>query len=199
MLLTYFKHSNYNIRWYFNPTISQHMVDNFICSQKFFFQVKYYKVVNIGIRSDHTAVQTNFKITEIKFKLTDNIVTYIYWNLIGYHKKANELFNNILSMSVEGSTTYYDLNNYILHDGSATATTNNQNNKGWFHFICDFLLPLIDTRDALLYYHLTLGIGKGESSQSNLQLSALQLAVSDAIALSKVARSAYQAEKTYSM
>ena len=81
------------------------MLDNFIYSQPFFLPVIYYKVVNIGMCSNHTAILTNFKITAIKIKVTDKIVAQTDWKLIGYHKMTNELFNNSLYMSTAGSTT----------------------------------------------------------------------------------------------
>ena len=96
----------------------------------------------------------------MKLKVTKKIVTQIDWKLIGYHKMTNELFKNSLSMSIDVRNTYSGFNKYILHTGAATATTNNKKNKGWFHFIHDFLLPMIDTRDALLSGYRTLGIGK---------------------------------------
>ena len=136
------------------------MLDTFICSRSFFRRVKDCKVVNIGMRSDHAAVQTTFKITAIKFKVIEKVVTQINWELIGYNETANELFDNILSKSVYGSTIYSDFNKAILQAGAATATTNKQKNKGWFHFSRDFLLPLIKTRDALLSDYWILGIGK---------------------------------------
>ena len=40
VLLTYFNHSNYNIWQTFSSTTSPHILDNFICSQPFFRQVK---------------------------------------------------------------------------------------------------------------------------------------------------------------
>ena len=58
------------------------------------------------MRINHTEVQTTFKITAIKFKVTYNIVTQINWKLIGNHKTNNELFNNSLYVYVDGSTTY---------------------------------------------------------------------------------------------
>ena len=56
------------------------------------------------MRSDHTAVQTTFKITDIKFKVIEKILTYIGWKIIGYHKTTNDLFKNILYMSADGRT-----------------------------------------------------------------------------------------------
>ena len=112
------------------------------------------------MRRDHTAIRTSFKLTAIKFKVNEKVVAQIDWKLIGYHKLTNEIFNNILSKSIDGGTTYSDYNKHILEAGTNTATISNQKNKGWFHFSREYLLPLIEERDALLSYNRTLGIGK---------------------------------------
>ena len=74
---------------------------------------------------------------------------------------TNELFDNILFMYVDFITTYSNFNKYILQVDATTATTNNQKNKGWLHFRHDFLLTLIETREALFSDYWNLGIGKG--------------------------------------
>ena len=76
---------------------------------------------------------------------------------------TNELFNNSLSKSIYGITTYSNYNKRILESGTNTATISNQKNKGWFHFRRNSILPLIKERDALLFDYQTLGIGKGYS------------------------------------
>ena len=134
VLLTYFRHENYTIWRSINSTRYPHMLDNFICSQPFFRQVKDCKVVNIGMHSNHTAILNSFKLTAIKFKVNEKIAAHIVWKLIGYHKLTNELFNNILSKSIYGITTYSNYNNHIPESGTNTATIRNQKNKGWFHF-----------------------------------------------------------------
>ena len=73
VLVTYSKHSNYTTWPYFNYTIIPHMLYNFICSQPLLRLVKYCKLLNIGMRSDYTAILTTIKITSIKFKLTEKI------------------------------------------------------------------------------------------------------------------------------
>ena len=112
------------------------------------------------MRSDHTAILTTFKTTAIELKYYDKVIEHIYWKLIGYHKLTNELFNNILSKSIDEGTTYSNYNKHILEAGTNTATISNHKNNGWFHFSRDYLLPLIKERDALLSDYLTLGIGK---------------------------------------
>ena len=145
--------------------------------------------------SNHTAILTSFKITAIKFKVNEKVVAHIDWKIIGYHKLTNELFNNSLSKSIAGSTTYSNYNNHIPEAGTNTATIRNQKNKGWFHFSRKSLLPLINERDALLSDYQTLGIVKGCSSDAKLRLNFAQIAVDDAIALAKSVWSSHQAEK----
>ena len=89
VLLTYFRHKNYTTWRSFNSTRYPHMLDNFIFSWPFFHQVKDCKVVNIGMRSDHTAILTSLKLIAIKFKANEKIVAHIDWKLIGYHKLTN--------------------------------------------------------------------------------------------------------------
>ena len=164
MLLTYFRYDNYTTWRSFNSTRSPHMLYNFICSRSFFRQVKYWKVINIKMRSDHKAILTSLKLTAIIFKVNEKIVAHINWKIIWYHKLTNKHFNNILSKSIGGKTTYSNYNKHILEAGTNTATISNQKNKGWFHFIRDSLIPLIKERDAILSDYQTLGIGKGDSS-----------------------------------
>ena len=73
--------------------------------------------------------------------MNEKVVAHIDWKLIGYHKLTNKLFNNSLSKSIDGDTTYSDYNKHILEAGTNTATINNQKNKVWFQFIRDSLFP----------------------------------------------------------
>ena len=185
MLLTYFKNINYTTWWYFNYTRSPHTLDNFIFSQPFFRWVKYFKVVNIGMRSNHTFILPTFKITAIKSKVNEKVVAQTNWKIIWYHKLINEIFNNSISMSISGSTAYSNYNKHILESGTHTATINIQKSKWWFHLIRDSLLPLIKARYSLLSDYQNLGIVKGDSSESKLRLSVFQLSVYNVIALAK--------------
>ena len=95
------------------------------------------------MHSHHTAIPTTFKITAIKIKVTEKIVAQTDWTLTRYHKMTNDLFNNSLYKSISVSTTYSNYNKHILESGTNTATINNHNNKGWFHFRRNSFLPLI--------------------------------------------------------
>ena len=97
------------------------------------------------------------------------------------------------------STKYSNYNKHTWQYGATNATINNQKNKYWFHFIWDFLLPLIEARDALLYDNVTLGNPNKNSSDTNLQLSDSQLAVYNSIPLAKAAWYTHQSEKIKSM
>ena len=57
------------------------------------------------MRSNHTDILTSFKITAIKFKVTEKVVAQIDWKPIGYHKPTNGIFNNRSSKSIAGGTT----------------------------------------------------------------------------------------------
>ena len=88
-------------------------------------------------------------------------------------------------MSKSVRTTYSNYNKHILEAGTNTATIKNHKNKVWFHFSCYSLLPLIKSRDELLYYYRTLGIGKVDLSETKIQPCILQLAVHYYITLAK--------------
>ena len=137
------------------------------------------------MRSDHIAILTSFKLTAIKFKVNEKIEANIDWELIGYHKPTNKLFNNSLYKSIDVRTTYSNYNKHILEVGTNTTTINNQNKKGWFHFSRDSLLPLIEERDALLYDNQTLGIGEVDSSETKTRLKIAQISVDCSIALAR--------------
>ena len=111
------------------------------------------------MRIDHTAILTTFKIIAIKFKVTEKIVAQTNWKLIGYQNITNELFINIILLSIPGSSTYSNYNKHILEAGTNTATINNQNKKLWFHFSRNSFPQLIKESDALLSDYQTLGIG----------------------------------------
>ena len=55
------------------------MLDNLIFSRYFFQRVSDCKLLDFGVRSDHSAIQVTFKVTPIKFKVNDRIQTSIYY------------------------------------------------------------------------------------------------------------------------
>ena len=90
-------------------------------------------------------------------------------------------------MYIAGSTTYSNYNEHILESSTNTEIIKDQKNKGWFHFSHDSLLPLIKETDELLSDYRILSIWKILLSDANIKLSVLQLAVYDAIAITKEA------------
>ena len=102
-------------------------------------------------------------------------------------------------MSIGGSTTYSGYNKYILQACATTATIKNHNNKVWFHFSRNFLLPLIEERYTLIYDYQNLVICKVDSSEAKPRLSASQLAVYDAITLARSECYSHQEDKIHSM
>ena len=55
------------------------MLDNLIFSRYFFQRVSDCKLLDFGVRSDHSAIQVTFKVTPIKLKVNDRIQTSIYY------------------------------------------------------------------------------------------------------------------------
>ena len=157
------------------------------------------KSFNIGMCINHTTTPTIFKNTVIKFKVIEEIVNHTDWKLIGYHKRTNEIFNNIISMPIDGRTKNFNYNKYILQDSATTTTFKDQNNKGWYQFSRKSPLTLINARNALLSGYQILGIGKGDSPEAKIRLSASQLEVYYVITLAKAAWSSHQSEKTHYM
>ena len=97
------------------------MLGNFIFSRPFFYQVKYCKVVNIGMRRDHTAILTALKTTAIKFKVTEKVVAQTDWKIIAYQNLTNDIFNNSLYKYIACGTKYYNYNKHTLEAGTNTA------------------------------------------------------------------------------
>ena len=108
--LTYFKGSIYTTCRSFNSTRYPFKLDNFICYLFFSRQIKDCKVVNIVMWRRLTAILTTFNITSIKLKVIATIVMQTYWKLIGHYTTTNDIFNNSLSISIYGSTTYSNYN-----------------------------------------------------------------------------------------
>ena len=56
----------------------------------------------------HIAIPINSKTTSIKFKVNEKVVAQIDWKIIGYHNLNNYIFENSLSKSIAGRSTYYN-------------------------------------------------------------------------------------------
>ena len=102
-------------------------------------------------------------------------------------------------MYIAVNTTYSNYNKHISEASTNTETIRNHKNKGWFHFIRNYLLTLIKSMDALLSDYRTLVIGNRDSPDAKLRPSVSQLVLYDAITLAKAAWSSHQAEKIHFM
>ena len=103
-----------------------HMLDNFIICGKFFNRIRYCKVNRIGVRSDHAAIMTQFRLTAIKFKNYRDDITIINWQKIQREKTENSIFNTKLFKLTFSTDTaalrYTEFNTNILSAARYTAT-----------------------------------------------------------------------------
>ena len=58
------------------------MLENFVCYDQLFKRISDCKVTKLGVRSDHTAIVTNFRLTSIKFNNKQQESTVIDWEKI---------------------------------------------------------------------------------------------------------------------
>ena len=84
------------------------MLDNFVCCDNLFKRISEYKVNRSGVRSDHTAIVTKFRLTSIKFNNTRDEPTVIDWEKIRTDKKAKSDFNDKLTTLTEYETIATD-------------------------------------------------------------------------------------------
>ena len=129
-----------------------------------FLCVRNCRVVNTGTRSYQSAVQVEFQITAIKFKVNENLKVQVDWNTVGENLETNELLNFNLFKLIPKKRTYTHFNQCITKSSQMNFITNKQKNKVRFHHSRDIILPLIETRDRILTQYLTLGIDKGDTS-----------------------------------
>ena len=97
ILLSYFKHKNYITYISFNDKKSAHMLDNFVCCDQLFKNISDYKVTKIGVRSDHNAIVTKFRLTYIKFNNNQLESTVINWEKIRTDEETKYFFNDKLN------------------------------------------------------------------------------------------------------
>ena len=100
ILLSYYTHNNYVTYRNFSASNSPHMLDNFICCNKFFKRVTDCKVVTTGARSDHSPIQEKFKLTAIKLNIPKEDTIVIDWKTIWTNKDYGRLFNDKLHLSL---------------------------------------------------------------------------------------------------
>ena len=70
-------HSNYVSYRSFNDAKTPHMLDNFISCSRLFKRISDCKVTKLGVRSDHVAIMTQFRLTAIKFNNVRDDTTII--------------------------------------------------------------------------------------------------------------------------
>ena len=99
------------------------MLEIFICAKTFFRQVSNWKVVNIGARSDNSAVQVKFQITAINLKVKWNVKLQVDWTTIGENVKTNDLFNVNLFQMLPKEPTYTQFNQCIFQADIITDVT----------------------------------------------------------------------------
>ena len=58
------------------------MLDNFVCCDQLFKSISDCKVTKLGVRSDHTAIVTKFRLTSIRFNNEQQESTVIDWEKI---------------------------------------------------------------------------------------------------------------------
>ena len=82
ILLSFFAHTNYIIYRSFNDSKTPHMLDNFISCGNFFKRIRDCKVNRLGVRSNHDAIMTPFRLTSIKFNNDHDDIIIIDWQKI---------------------------------------------------------------------------------------------------------------------
>ena len=96
IMLSYFKHNNYITYRSFNDKKSAHMLDNFVCCDQLFKSISDCKVTKVGVRSDHTATVTKFRLTSIKLNNEQQEYTFIYWEKIRTDEEMKSFLNDKL-------------------------------------------------------------------------------------------------------
>ena len=90
ILLSYFKHINYITYRSFNDKKSAHMLDNFLCCDQLFKRISDCKVTKFGVRIDHTAIITKFRLTSIKFNNEQQQSSVIDWKELELMMKQDQ-------------------------------------------------------------------------------------------------------------
>ena len=178
------------------------MLDNFICCDNLFKRISDCKFTQSGVRSNHTAIVTKFRLTFIKFHNNWNkATTVVDWEKIRTDKKAKSDFNdklNILFNNHSAKSPYTDFNSAILIAAKDTATKQRTKNQGWFHHSNSILLPAIHHRNRLLH-HLRSQDPSEDTTAIRSQLKDAQAVVTDYVSLAKSAWSQHQAEMVHTM
>ena len=156
ILLSFFAHTNYITYRSFNDSKTPHMLDNFIICGKFFKRIRDCKVNRLGVRCDHAAIMTQFRLTAIKFNNNRDDLMILNWQKIQTEKTENSIFNtklfDLTFLTETSDLRYTEFNDNILSAVQDIATKQKSENRGWFHHSEKHLLPIIAYRDYLLHH-----------------------------------------------
>ena len=132
------------------------MLDNFIFYDQLSKRISDCKVTTFGVRSDHTAIVTKFRLTSIKFKNEQQQSTVIDWERIIIDDEKRSIFNDkFYELTKDNkllSQDYTYLNSAILIAAQDTATKERTKNQGWVHHSEIILFPVIQHHNHLLYH-----------------------------------------------
>ena len=178
------------------------MLENFICCDQLFKRISNCKVKKFGVRSDHTAIITKFRLTLIKFNNEQQQSPVINWERIIIDDETISIFNNKLyELTKDNKILSYDytyFNSAILISEEDTATKKRKNNQGWFHYSEIILFPVIQHRDHLLNHLISMDPLENTTMIKG-ELKVAQNVVNNQVYLAKAAWYTYQAKIIHSM
>ena len=114
-------------------------------------QIRYFKAVNDGAESYHTAVAIKLAIKYVKFKHNTVIKVVNYCTNILTDERYAVSYCEALKYLVYKSILYDNFNECILKSGKQTATIIKHKCEGWFNFILETISPLLKQKNKLLY------------------------------------------------
>ena len=160
------------------------------------------KVNRLGVRSNHDAIMTQFRLTAIKFNNDHNDITITNWQKIQTEKIENSILNTkLFDLTVLTDTSalrYTEFNANILSAAQDTATKQNSKKRGWFHHSDKNLLLIIANRNYLIH-HLRNQDPTLDLTDLRLLLKYAQTQVTGNISLAKSAWSSHQVDPIHSM
>ena len=208
ILLSFFQHKNYVTWKSFGPKPSGHMLDNWICCEKFRKRVINCSVIDYGVESDHSATIVLFRIKAIKFVRTNKLKKAINWRKLATDQVVKNDFNNRLKELLtlckqnrpEHDLAYHEYMECIVQAARDTATAKKKENKGWYDHSRTYLTPVIGDKTRLL----NMIRNSHDLSEATIiflkgMLKQAQQKVHDAVALAKAKWSTVQAEKIHNM
>ena len=108
------------------------MLDNFISCGKIFKIISDCKFNRLGVRSDHAAIMTQFRLTAIKFNNDHQDFMIIDWPKVQTEKTEKSIFNTkLLDLTFSTDTPalgYTEFNAKILSAAKDTSTKQKSEN-----------------------------------------------------------------------